>query len=414
MAGLLALLFFEAGWDTGDFIRYGLESLSHRGEYGTVCFRAGGRVKCVEYTGRMSDVGDSAVAAWLDSSSRDLQVAEGEFLALICDRPSKHVGEVADVLEKALASTRTHVELPKLLGELAGVDIPSFVALSSRGELVAWRSSSGLTPLTVGSYGFDMAVVSSESPAIEALDADVKKHLDPGEGLYMSRRFVRTFRTPPICECGTCLLELLHTARHDSIVDGVSVYEFRKALGWELGKYLRSQVDAVVGIPEAAIPYAVGLSQCTGAKFEVGFVAGARSARSLLKRDIRNKVAIAHLKLNPVGRALEGRRVAVVDNMVVTGYTLKTASQILRYRVGVSELHALIASPKIVRPCPYGVVGLDAESLIAAHLDSKSIERFLEVDSLTWLGEDDLERVARSFRLKLCGKCLGKDTLGGG
>lgn len=413
MAGLLALLSFEDGWDVKDFIKYGLESLSHRGEYGVVCFRASEGVRCAEYSGSMPSLSGSAIAAWIEEDSRELQVAERGSSAIIFDRPSKQIDEVANVLEEAFSATSAQVKLSKLLDGLTGMDIPSFVALSSKGEVIVWRSNSGLTPLAVGGYGFDMVVASSESFTIEALDADIRRHLSPGEGLYISRNFVKTFKTTPLSKCGLCLLELLSIARHDSLIDGVSVYEFRKALGKELGKYLGNQVDTVVGVPEAAIPYAIGLSQYSGARFEMAFVAGNRKMKSLLKRGLRDRVAVAQLKLNPVKNVLENKKVALVDDVVVTGYTLKTASQILRYKVGVSELHVFIASPKIVKPCPYRVMRLDEGDLIAAHLDDGSIRRFLEVDSITWLKEGDLKRVAKAFGIGLCGRCFGMDFIGG-
>lgn len=413
MAGLLALLSFEDDWPIKDFIKYGLESLSHRGEYGVVCFRASGSVRCVEYSDSIPSISGSAIAAWMEEDSRELQVAERGSSAIIFDRPGKHVDDVANIVDVALSSTNIQVKLPKLLDGLTGVDIPSFVALSSRGEIIAWRSNSGLTPLAVGGYGFDMVIASSESFTIEMLDADVRRYLSPGEGLYISRNLVKTFRTTPLGRCGLCLLELLSIARHDSIIDGVNTYEFRKVLGEELGKYLNNQVDVVVGIPETATPYAIGLSQYVGAKYETAFIASSRRVRSLLKRELRDRVAIAQLKLSPIREVLDGKKVALVDDVVVTGYTLKTASQILRYKVGVSELHALIASPRIVEPCPYGIMRLDRGNLIAAHLDDNSIRRFLEVDSITWLREGDLERVAKAFGIRLCGRCFGMDLIGG-
>lgn len=415
MTGVLSLLAFEREWDLGHFVAHGLSALGHRGgSTRLVCWRDGERVLCeVGVQDSLSLRGSEAVAAaWVDEGELHTRVVEGRDSVTVFDRPSERVGEVAGAVERALASGRPEVELPKQLSAFADEDVPSFVTITSRGELVAWRSSSGLTPLAVGGYGFDMMVVSSETSAIDVLDAEVRRHLSPGEGVYATRRQVRLFGSGGYPKCGLCLFEMLYTARHDSVVDGVSVYDFRKMLGRRLGKYLASPVDLVTGVPETAVPYALGLSEAIKAPFEIGFVPSVQRSRSMLKGGIREKMISVHLKLNPVKGVLQGRSVAVVDDSMVTGSTLKTAVQLLRYRVGVRELHVLLASPKLVGPCPYGIVRLDPSTLISAHLESSLIERYLDVDSLSWLRDEDVESVALGIGRRFCGACFGKSTIG--
>ncbi|MEM3988258.1 MAG: hypothetical protein QXZ22_06605, partial [Sulfolobales archaeon] len=128
---------------------------------------------------------------------------------------------------------------------------------------------------------------------------------------------------------------------------------------------------------------------------------------------IREKLISIHLKLNPVKSVFRGKRVAVVDDSMVTGSTLKTVAQVLRYRVGARELHLLLASPKLVGTCPYGVIKLDPTSLISAHLDSSVIEKYLDVDSVSWLKDSDIEAAASRFGMKFCCACFGRDVIGG-
>lgn len=418
MTGLLSVLAFESGWGLDRFVGYGLEALSHRGgSRRLVCWRQSGRVACADAGSEdargLAESG-AVVAAWLDGRRADAQVVEREASVTVSDRPSRLLPEIAGAVERALSSSRPREALAEALGAYASADAPSFATLTSRGELVVWRSSSGLTPLALGGYGFDMALASSETSAIEMLDADVRRHLLPGEGVYASRRQVRLFRSGAAGDARLCLLELLYTARHDSTVDGVSVYEFRRELGRRLGRYLGGPVDVVTGVPETALPYAIGLSQAVGAPFELGFVGTLRRERSMMKESIRERLIAVHLKLNPIRRVFEGRRVAVVDDSMVTGSTLKTVAQLLRYRVGAREVHVLVASPKLAGACPYGVVELDPSSLISAHLGESEIERYLDVDGLAWLREEDVESAARAFRLRLCGACFGRSSLGGG
>jgi amidophosphoribosyltransferase len=204
----------------------------------------------------------------------------------------------------------------------------------------------------------------------------------------------------------------LYLARHDAIVDGVSAYEFRKHLGRELAKYLESDVDVVVGVPETALPYAIGFAEVINKPFEMAFMATGGRRRSMLFSDPFEKIVSIHLKMNPIRGVLEGKRVALVDDSMVTGSTIKTVSQILRFRVGVPEVHLFIASPPLIMPCPFSVLRLDMKGLLAANLSQSLARDYLEVDSLHWLSKEDVDRVASRFGLKLCGKCFGVDFFG--
>lgn len=416
MGGILSILAFEPGWDLLYFVNYGLAALAHRG--GTtklVCWRRSDSVTCGDSESSVGGLENSelVVAAWLDDRQLSNYTVEGRFSITVSDRSSKHLAELAEAVERALGSDKPHLSLSKQLSVFTEEEVPSFTTLTSRGELVVWRSSAGLTPYSIGGYGFDMVVASSETSAVEVLDADIRKHLSPGEGVYISRKQVRLFKSGESPKCRLCLFELLYIARHDSTVDGVSVYEFRKYLGRELGKYLNSAVDVVTGVPETALPYALGLSEVVRAPYEIGFVGTAQRSRSMLKEGIREKLISIHLKLNPVKSVFRGKRVAVVDDSMVTGSTLKTVAQVLRYRVGARELHLLLASPKLVGTCPYGVIKLDPTSLISAHLDSSVIEKYLDVDSVSWLKDNDIEAAASRFGMKFCCACFGRDVIGG-
>jgi amidophosphoribosyltransferase len=175
-----------------------------------------------------------------------------------------------------------------------------------------------------------MLLASSESSAIEVLDADVRRYLGPAEGVYASGNYLKFFKTGGGVGGALCAFELLYTARHDAVVDGVPVYEFRKSLGRELSKLLTSDVDVVVGVPETATPYAIGLAQAVGRPFELAFVPTAARGRSMMKVDPVERLVAVHLKLSPVRSSLEGRRVAVVDDSTVAGTTMGSLISRLR------------------------------------------------------------------------------------
>lgn len=419
MFGLLAIYAFDELWTLGTYVKYGLMALQHRGAEKHIVCTANGSIRC--YSSKNIDevaekvLSNKVIAATYANNNECIYhetVENGFEIALLAERFHNVFYELAKGVGKAMKKSSIE-DVVSTLSLYSDVDdIPSFMALSSGGEILVWRSPGGLTPMVLGGYGFDMTVISSESTAIDILDADIRKFVAPGEGLYISRYLLKNFIVKTSIKPRLCLFELLYLARHDAVVDGVSVYEFRKRLGEELAKTFDKDVDVVVGVPETALPYAIGFSNAIGRPFELAFVATGGRVRSMLKIDPREKIIAVHLKMNPIRSSLDGKRIALVDDSMVTGSTVKTVSQILRYRIGVDEIHLLIASPPLISSCPYCVLKLNTETLLAANLTKEMAEKYLEVDSLHWLRIESINSVARMFKLSLCGKCFGTHFFG--
>ncbi|MCS7111915.1 MAG: phosphoribosyltransferase family protein [Ignisphaera sp.] len=421
MAGLISIYAFDELWSVSNMVRYGLQALQHRGSGRYTVCSFDGAVKCG--AGSSLDEIQQHASGWfsiagIHSSDSDTAIDVengGVRIALIVERSYSELESFARSLVKNLTSRGRVDEALTAVVEEHQHQVPSFGAITSRGEAIVYRGLDGLTPMVLGSYGFDMAFASSESVAIEILGGDVRKFLLPGEFVYISKNHMRISRVGcSNCRGRLCIFELLYVARHDAVVDGVSVYGFRKKLGSRLASNFdrKNEVDIVVGVPETAIPYAVGFAESVGKPFELAFVATGGRLRSMLFQNPLEKLIAVHLKMNPVRGVLEGKRVVVVDDSMVTGATMKTVSQILRFRIGVEELHLSIASPPLVGECPHSVMNLDVRSLLSANLSEDVAGKYLEVDSLTWLSLEDVDSVARTFNLCLCAKCFGAEFVG--
>ncbi len=424
MSGMLSIYAFDELWNLANTVRYGLMALQHRGLQSYVVCSTGVDVECVE--GSDIDVAKSAsghvaiasIHNYENEKTFTIQRSNEYSVAIVAERPWRRIDDFALDLVNVLKTSRNRVEaftnaLSNLQRDSEDV-VPSLMVLTKDKEVFVWRSHNGFSPIALGSYGFDMAIAASESVAIDILGGDLKKFLRPGEGIYISRHMLKTFLVNQAdAYNGLCLFEFLYLSRHDAIINNVSVYEFRKALGYDLGKYLDKEVDVVVGVPETALPYAIGFSSRVGKPFEVAFVATGGRRRSMLASNPFEKIVAIHLKMNPIRSSLEGKKVAIVDDSMVTGSTIKTVSQILRFRVGVREIHLFIASPPLIRSCPYNVMKLDMQNLLAANLSKELAKSYLEVDSLHWLSIEDVDRVARMFGLRFCGRCLGVNVIGG-
>ncbi len=206
----------------------------------------------------------------------------------------------------------------------------------------------------------------------------------------------------------TSLFEYVYLARMDSFVDGVDVYRFRREMGARLARSHGVEADVVVGVPETALPYALGYAEASGARLELGFVSTVGRVRTAVAQlPPGERARLLSLKLNPVPGVFEAARVVVVDDSVVTGLTLKVVVQRLRRLYGAREVHAAVSSPRLVRPCPFSVQVLDEESLVARHLGDDEIARVLDVDSLAWLPLGEAVSYLSSHGIEPCTHCMG-------
>jgi amidophosphoribosyltransferase len=414
MGSFLVVYAFDELWSLANIVRYGLLSLQHRGSQSYVVCVPGEKVVCtqgesIDEVSKEAFKNVTLVVIGNGSDDTPVETDNTKSIAVASERPWSGSDGVLQALAKALSDNGDLVKaFVSAVSEASSNAMPSLAVLTKRGEVIVWRSSSSLSPLVLGSYGFDMAIAASESVAIDILGGEVKRFLAPGEGMYIARHLLKRFTVNANSErSGLCTFEFLYLARHDAIIDGVSVYLFRKLLGKELAKHIESEVDVVVGVPETALPYAIGFAEAIEKPFEMAFVTTGGRKRSMLYSDPFEKLVAIHLKMNPIRSALEGKRIALIDDSMVTGSTIKTVSQILRFRVGVPEIHLFIASPPLVAQCPFNVMKLDMKSLLAANLSESLAKDYLEVDSLHWLSKEDVNGVVSRFGLKLCGRCFG-------
>mgnify|MGYP002508664627 CR=1 FL=1 len=69
------------------------------------------------------------------------------------------------------------------------------------------------------------------------------------------------------------------------------------------------------------------------------------------------------LKLSPVRKVIDGKRVVLIDDSIVRGTTSKCIVKLLR-DAGAKEIHMRISAPPFLNPCYYGTDIDSEENLI--------------------------------------------------
>lgn len=282
----------------------------------------------------------------------------------------------------------------------------SLVMMSSA-KLIAARDPWGFRPLCYGKTPEGMYVVASESCALAAVGAKPERDLLPGEIVTFDETGVHADRS----HCSrhpqrACIFEYIYFARPDSVIDGVSVHQARKNAGRLLARRHPVEADIVVGVPDSGLDAALGYSEASGIPFSLGFLKNKYIGRTFISPGQGERLSQVKIKLNPIGEAVNGKRVVLIDDSIVRGTTSGQIVSLLR-EAGATEIHMRISSPPFRNPCYYGTDIDSQEHLIACHHSIPEIAEIIGADSLGYLEIEDLAEMIGSPNF--CHACFSGD-----
>jgi amidophosphoribosyltransferase len=254
--------------------------------------------------------------------------------------------------------------------------------------LVAARDPWGFRPLVLGRLG-EATILCSETCALDLIDAEYVREVEPGELVVVDREGVRSFHPFPREPHRQCIFEHVYFARPDSRVFGRNILASRLELGRRLAQEQPAPVDVVVPVPDSGMGAALGYAQEIGRPFEWGLIRNHYVGRTFIEPRQSIRSFGVKIKLNPVREVLEGRRVALIDDSIVRGTTSRKIVRMVR-AAGAREVHIRISSPPTIGPCYYGIDTPLRSELIAAQKSVEEIREFIGADSLGYLSHQGL------------------------
>ncbi|MCI4455814.1 MAG: amidophosphoribosyltransferase [Sulfolobus sp.] len=396
MAGIVGVLAFDKVWDVTKFVYYGMLGLQHRGYSYSGLSTLNEGFSTLRERKAPEDVEEDLLAqlhGWAGvgySGNTEGIPVEGKEAVMVYDGVIK--GDLPSIADSIARDPE------RALAELRGS--ASLIVLTKDGRMIGYRDDYGIKPLQMGGFGFDMAILASESSAFNVLGSEMTKELEPGEMVIIDVYGVETKQVKEPRRA-YCAIDIIYQSRIDSKVFGLDVYDVRVRIGEALAEERPINGDVVIGVPDTAIPYAIGYSRKLGLRLDLGFTRTGSPIRTMLAKDDFLKVVGVQLKLNPIKSSVKGKKVVLIDDSMVTGNTLKNTVFNLR-RLGAKEVHVLIGSPKLISACPYGMEVPDSKELIAANLSDEEIAKVIGADSIYWLSVEGLKKAIGHSHL-----CLG-------
>jgi amidophosphoribosyltransferase len=279
----------------------------------------------------------------------------------------------------------------------------SIVMMYNDKMLVA-RDSHGIRPLCIGKLG-DGYIFASETCAMDLVDAKYIRDVEPGEMLIVDDGEIKSFKVSEK-KPRHCIFEYVYFSRPDSLINGCSVDKSRRKFGKTLA--MESPVadaDIVFSVPDSSNTTAIGFSQRSEARYEIGLIRNHYIGRSFIHPSQSMRDKAVKLKFNTIDGVIKDKKIVVVDDSIVRGTTLKKLVKLIK-KAEPKEIHIRIGSPAVKYPCYYGMDFPSPSELIANKKSLVEIKEHLGVDSIKYLRVEGLVQSVEFEKECYCTACF--------
>ncbi len=282
------------------------------------------------------------------------------------------------------------------------------LVLMNRDVMIAVRDPNGFRPLCLGRLENGAWVVASETCALDLIEAEYQRDVEPGEVLIISEDGLESVFPWPSRQKTQCIFEHVYFARPDSNIFGFNVYEARKKMGEILAIEASIDADFVMPFPDSGNYAAIGYSRQSGIPLEMCMIRNHYVGRTFIQPSQSMRDFSVRIKLNPVRSLLKGKRVIIIEDSIIRGTTGRSRVNSLR-KMGAKEIHMMVSCPPSCHACYYGIDFPSNEELIAAKYDIKGTTDYLGLDSLTYLSVEGLVEATGTGKQDFCLACFNGD-----
>ncbi|KAJ3891571.1 phosphoribosyltransferase-like protein [Lentinula edodes] len=273
------------------------------------------------------------------------------------------------------------------------------VAMLAGFGIIAFRDPNGIRPV-------GMAVRRTENGndylfASESVVADASGFTDwddvkPGEAIIITRTSISRRQVAEPATFAPDIFEYVYFARPDSVLDGVSVYRSRMAMGDMLAEEVKRvlskmdlSVDVVIPVPDTSRVAALNLAQKLNLPYREGFIKNRYVGRTFIMPGQQMRKKNVRRKLNAMALEFSGRNVLLVDDSIVRGTTSKEIIQMAK-DVGAKKVIVASCAPPIRYPNVYGIDMPSRSELVAYGRKEEDVAEAIGADLVIFQTLPDL------------------------
>jgi len=247
-------------------------------------------------------------------------------------------------------------------------------------KLIGLRDCCGFRPLSLGKLK-DSYLFASETTAFNLVGAEFIREVEPGEMVVIDKDGLKYSRILPAGKAAFCVFEFVYLARPDSDIYDENVALSRQKMGGKLAQEHPVEADLVIPVPDSGRYAAIGYSYQSGIPYGEGLLRNHYIGRTFIQPIQSIREDSVKIKLSPIKKVLEGKRVILVDDSIVRGTTSKKLIKLIK-EAGAREVHLRISSPPVMWPCFYGIDTPSKTDLWAANHNLEETREWLGADSL--------------------------------
>ena len=226
----------------------------------------------------------------------------------------------------------------------------SILLLTHEG-IYAARDRLGRTPIILGRKP-DGFAATSESSAFANLGYMIDRFLGPGEIVLITPEGYRQLKKPGDA-MQICAFLWVYYGYPASEYEGINVEFTRNRCGEALAENDTLDIDCVAGIPDSGIGHAIGYANRRKIPYTRPFVKYTPTwPRSFMPQNQETRDLVARMKLIPIRKLIEGKKILFCEDSIVRGTQLKDNIEIL-FDVGAKEVHMRPACPTLIYPCEF-------------------------------------------------------------
>ena len=291
----------------------------------------------------------------------------------------------------------------------------SVVCILADGAMVAFRDPYGIKPICFGEKRTEEGLwyaCASESVVLDVIGYTRTLDIGAGETVYIGpdRKIItRKLADKPH---RPCIFELVYFARHDSMLDNISVYKTRRRFGEALAEQWRESgaplPDVIIPIPDSSREAAMAMADALGLPYREGLVKNRYIGRTFIMPSQTARTNGVRRKLNTIPLEFDGKNVCLVDDSIVRGTTSRRIVQMAR-DAGARHVYMAITSPPLVSPCPYGIDMATKTEFVANGRSNGEIAGAIGADHLLYLDRERMNAAAQKGNPKVerfCNACF--------
>jgi len=291
-----------------------------------------------------------------------------------------------ETILQLVARSKRVLMVDKIIDALFQVQGAYALVILTNKKLIGVRDPYGIRPLVLGDLN-GAPVLASETCALDIIGAKYVRDVENGEIVVISESGIDSIKPFPAVDERPCIFERIYFSRPDSIVDGKTVYVYRKNLGEQLATENNIKADVVIPVPDSGVPAALGFAQKSNIPFELGIIRNHYVGRTFIEPTQNIRQFGVKLKHSANRSYIENKKVILIDDSIVRGTTARKIVKMI-YDAGATEVHFGISCPPITHPDFYGIDTPDYDELLASKSTIEEMRNSIGATSLFFLSLD--------------------------